>query len=281
MRAGTHALLLAALNAWLLLHCCAVHASDDTSLLFIESFEPARPGPTNTGPYDYRRLEPSGSLTITEAGALVENIDVTGSVKIRADNVTLRNFRIDGGGTFYGIRANEGHTGIVIEHGEIRNISSAGILGNGFVANRLNIHESGGDGLKVQGGGGPTLVMRSWIHHLGTNEGAHADGNQSRSGHDIRFIGNYCDMPITDPPPYKSNACMFLQAADGPLDNVEISGNWLNGGNYTIYCSGTNLRILNNRFGRDYRYGIRSQCSNGNTQWTGNVWDDNGESIPP
>lgn len=252
----------------------------ESEILLRSSFEDARPGPLNTGPYDPSSLVPSGSLTITEDGAVIENVDVSGSVRIRADNVTIRNFRIDGGGTFYGIRANEGHTGALIEYGEIRNVSSAAILGTGFVADRLNIHESGGDGLKVQGGGGPTAVLRSWIHHLGTNDGAHADGNQSRSGQDISFIGNHCDMPITDPAPYKSNACMFLQTAEGPLDNVEIRGNWLNGGNYTIYCNGTNLRVIGNRFGRDYRFGIRNGCSTPDTEWTDNVWDDTGEPIP-
>ncbi len=281
------------LTAWLsvlLLALPALCLAQDTSMVrglaatpemvFTDGFESLKPGPGNTGPSDETLLTPSGSLIITQDGAVIENANITGSVTIRANNVTLRNFRIDGGGTFYGIRANEGYTGGLFEDGEITNIRSAGILGTGFIADRLEIHESGGDGLKVQGSGGPTVVMRSWIHHLGTNDGAHADGNQSRSGQDIQFIGNHCDMPITDPAPYKSNACMFLQTAEGPLDNVEIRDNWLNGGNYTIYCNGTNIRVIGNRFGREYRYGIRNNCSGPDTRWSGNVWDDTGEAIP-
>ncbi len=250
-------------------------------LIFATSFDAIeKPGPFNTGPYDTNILKPIGSMTITTDGAVIENIDLTGRIKIEANDVTIRNFRIDATGTSYGVLTNSGHSRLLLEDGEIMNMSSAAILGTGFTALRLNIHNSGGDGFKVQSGTNPTLVAYSWIHHLGTNEGAHADGNQSRSGANITFLYNNCDMPITDPSPYKSNACFMLQTAEGPLDNLTIKNNWLNGGNYTLYCAGTRLNITGNQFGRDYRYGIRNGCSNADTTWTGNVWEDTGEIIP-
>lgn len=250
-------------------------------LIFNTSFEVVqKPGPDNTGPSDESVLVPTGSFTADEDGAIIEDVFVTGRIKITADNVTIRNFKIDATGTSYGIQANLGTTGLWLEDGEIMNMNSAGILGTGYTALRLNIHDSGGDGLKVQGGTNPTYVGNSWIHHLGTNDGAHADGNQSRSGSHITFTHNNCDMPITDPAPYKSNACFMLQTAEGPLDNFTIKNNWLNGGNYTLYCAGTRLRIIGNKFGRDYRYGIRNSCSNEHTEWRDNVWDNTGAIIP-
>ncbi len=267
------------LLGWAMLFCSV--QSPANVLIFSTSFEVIeKPGPDNTGPYDDSVLIPSGSITIVEDGTVIENIFVTGRIKIEANNVTIRNFRIDATGTSYGIQANLGYTGLWLEAGEIMNMNSAGILGTGFTALRLNIHDSGGDGLKVQSGIEPTLVAYSWIHHLGKNDGAHADGNQSRSGGNITFLYNNCDMPITDPAPYKSNACFILQTAEGPLDNFTIKNNWLNGGNYTLYCGGTDLRIIGNQFGRDYRYGIRNDCSNEDTEWLNNVWEDTGEIIP-
>jgi hypothetical protein len=54
-----------------------------------------RPTADNTGPtgalgaYD-------GPSTITKAGAVYENFEYSGTINIEADDVTLRNFRIDG-----------------------------------------------------------------------------------------------------------------------------------------------------------------------------------------
>ena len=249
------------------------------AIVFDSGFETIKkPGPDNTGPSDASLLQISPSLTIQEDGAVIENVDIVGRIKIEADHVTVRNFRIDGGGTHYGIQVVSGHTGILIEDGEIFNINSAAILGVGFTARRLNVHDSGGDGFKVQGSGGPTLIKQSWIHHLGKNDGAHADGNQTRGGIDIAFRYNNCDMPITDPAPYKSNACFILQEAGGTVDNFEIRNNWLNGGNYTIYCGGTDNRITGNRFGRDYRFGYQNGCNN--MVWENNMWEDTGEPVP-
>ncbi len=266
---------------WIWVGVCFAGTAGANRLVFESGFELIeKPGPSNTGPYDVSILQPSGSITVREDGAVLENLDVTGRIKIEAHDVTIRNFRIDATGTSYGVLTNQGYTGLLLADGEIFNMNSAAVLGTGFTALRLNIHDSGGDGFKVQGGTEPTLVAYSWIHHLGKNKGAHADGNQSRSGANITFSFNHCDMPITDPAPYKSNACFILQTAEGPLDHFTISNNWLNGGNYTIYCDGTNLRVTGNQFGRDYRFGIKNGCGSEDTYWAGNVWEDSGEVIP-
>jgi len=245
--------------------------------------ETAKPGPTNTGPTNSSELAPSGSITITQDGAVVENVAVNGIVRIQANNVTIRNFRINGGGASYGIQATYGYSGGIIEDGEVYNVNSAGIYGGGFTARRLNVHESGGDAVKPTSN---VVFETSWLHNLGTNDGAHADGFQSVGGSNYTFRGNNCDMPVTDPPPYKSNACFIIQTNNSPIDNVLIENNWLNGGNFTVYVTDkgnghgapTNARILNNRFGRDYRYGLLR--TDGNPVISGNVWDDTGGLAP-
>ena len=160
-----------------------------------------KPGPGNTGPTNPGILTTMGSLTVTQAGTVVENVLIQGTLEIKAPNVTVRNFIVDGGGgQAYGIRATQGHSGLLIEDGEIRNITSAGIYGGNFTARRLNIHDSGGDGMKATEN---VLVEECWIHHLGTNDGAHADGNQSRWGSNFIFRRNNFDMPVNVGPPYK------------------------------------------------------------------------------
>lgn len=244
-----------------------------------------KPGPHNTGPSNPAILVPSGSIVASTDGQIIENVEVSGRITIAANNVTIRNFRVNGGGTSYGIHAQFNYTGTLIEDGEIFDVGSACIFGKGFTARRLNMHESKGDGMKARG---DVLVEACWIHHLGTAPGAHADGDQTRVGDNLVFRGNNFDMPIPESPNgeqgYKSNANFIIQDSLGTIDNLVIEENWLNGGNYTLFFTPnnpggiTNVLILNNRFGRDYRYGVLLA---GGTPMviSGNVWDDTGQSM--
>lgn len=153
------------------------------------------------------------------------------------------------------------------------------IPGMGFIARRLNIHDSGGDGVKVQGTGGPVKFLNSYIHRLGKEADAHADGNQTIGGSEIAFCYNNIGMPVSGTAnypgdPYKSNAAFILNSGD--IDNFLIGYNWLNGGNYTIYGE-PGVYVMYNFFGRDYRYGIKAGEF---SVWSNNVWGDTGELIP-
>lgn len=59
---------------------------------------PTRPSTDNTGPYDVAALVSTGALKISSAGTVYEDIDVKGDIWIDADDVTIRNFRIDAAG---------------------------------------------------------------------------------------------------------------------------------------------------------------------------------------
>jgi hypothetical protein len=203
----------------------------------------------------------------------VEDLDITGEVIINANNVTLRNFRINAT-SWYGI--NVSGSGVVIEDGEIFNMLSAGILGGGYTARRLHIHDSEGDAIKA---GGSVLVEYCFIEKLGRKPDSHADGNQTRGGSNITFRYNNIWMPVPGSSnypgsPYKANANFMLQQN---INNFVIESNWLNGGNYTIYCpDGGGVYIRNNRFGRDYQYGvITGNCA----ERSGNVWEATGEPL--
>ncbi len=244
-----------------------------------------KPGPDNTGPTDPDNLVSSGSIVITQNGAIVENKYVNGTIYVKADNVTIRNFVVNGNGAAYGIRCDYGYQGTLIEDGELRECAAAGIYGQGFTARRLEIHEMGADGLKCRG---DNLVEACWIHNLGMAPGAHADGNQTRSGSNITLRGNFFDMPKNVGGPYKSNAASINQAEVSDISNLVMEGNWLNGGNYTVYFEAepqqgnktVNCKLINNRFGRDYKYGVLRVFGNvQNLEVYGNVWDDTGEDM--
>ncbi len=245
---------------------------------------PDRPWEHNTGPSDPGALTPSSGLSITTDGAVLENLDISGMVRIDADNVTLRNFKIhDSDG--YCIRVKEGHSGILVEDGEVYDCAT-GIMGAGFTARRLYIHDMETDGLKTVLAGGPTLVEYCFLEKLGKRDGAHADGNQiTTRGANITFRYNNIWLPKSgtpnDPgPPYKSNAT-FMNS--GSISNVLIDQNWLNGGNYTIYCE-PGISATNNLFGRDngrwYDGKEHLRIRKGTCDaWSGNRWEDTGDPI--
>jgi hypothetical protein len=250
--------------------------------------KPERPWAHNTGPRQPELLVPSGPLMIESDGALYENIDVTGDVWIDADDVTIRNFRINANGESYGVNVLEGHHGVLLEDGEIFGMTSAGVLGVGLTARRLHIHDSYGDGMKIQGEGGPTLVESCFIEKLGAAPEAHADGNQTRGGSNITFRYNNIYMPAPGTPkypgqPYKSNSAFFLQL---DVSNFVIEHNWLTGGNYTIYCitNGGGVSVRNNVFGRENgglpEGNASSRILSGRCDvWTGNVWEHTGRPL--
>jgi len=248
-----------------------------------------KPGPGNTG-YSGTLTAYTGPMTIKTPGTIIENVSISGMLTISAANVTIRNFKLNGGQ--YGIIGSS--PGLVIEDGEIFNVTSAGYIGSNAILRRLNIHDSGGDGLKLTSN---VLVEGCWIHRLGKKVDAHADGNQTRSGKNLTFRGNNFDMPSPGTPnfpgnPYKSNSNFIISTAVGPIDNILIESNWLNGGNYTIYSidkergygSPTNVRVINNIFGRDnggYPNKITGRIRTGTfAEWSGNVWEDTGELLP-
>ena len=238
-----------------------------------------KPGPMNTGVTP--PLTASESLTIKENNALVENLDIDGCIKVEANNVTIRNVRIDCSG-LYGINIVSGYIGTLIEDVEILGMQSSGILGSEFTLRRANIHDSGGDAIK------PTrnaLIEDSWFHRLGYITDSHSDGVQMVSGENVTMRGNNFDMPY-DLEGFTNSQCMIIQTNNGPIDNILIEGNWLNGGGYCVqindkgngYGGPTNVRIINNKFGRDCQFGIL-RFRDSSPTLSGNVWEQTGEPI--
>ena len=245
-----------------------------------------KPGPDNTGPTAPELLVPSGSITVTQDGAVIENVSVSGTITVDASNVTIRNFRVDAQDGLYAINVRPDATNLLIENGELHHMHVFGVLGANFTARRLNVHHSGSGGFRTRGN---VIVESCWIHHLGMNPNAHADGNQTRLGSNFAFRGNFFDVPIPESaagpgPPFHSNAAAINQAASGDISNVLFDSNWMNGGNFTLFIT-TKLdytfdgcTVVNNRFGRDYRYGtLRLNGALSNIHISGNVWDDTGE----
>jgi len=241
-----------------------------------------RPGPSNTGPTG-QLVDSSESIVVRQDGAVIENINLTGCITIRANNVTIRNVRINCGG-FYAIRVIDGFSGIRVDKAEMLNMKSAAILGSNFTVTRSNIHDSGADAFKP---GRNVVIETSWMHRLGTIVGSHSDAVQMVSGGDIVIRGNNIDMPA-NLQGYTNSQCILLQTNNGPISNVLIENNWLNGGGWCVqvndkgrgHGSPQNIRILGNRFGPDCTFGtILVRGDNADTTVIGNVFELTGREI--
>jgi len=258
---------------------------------------------------------------VTVAGTTLNALDISGFVDIQANDVTIKNSRIrNGGAAWEQVRVESGSSGALIEDTEIdgQNVQCScspndgyGIGGTGgYTALRLNIHNNI-DGVGM-GGGFPDSLQDSWIHDLHLTSGSHNDGiicDCSPAGVIIRH--NRIETQTTTAGP------VFLRGDGGPVQNVTVDNNLLNGGGFTIYggcdvratygsqCQ--NISFTNNRFMRAPEAGTfyalgglwgPTTCFNGkgcgdvnqggddlayraahNLTWSGNVWEDSGTLI--
>ena len=235
-----------------------------------------RPGPDNTGVPPSVTLTPSDSITVDTDGAVVEGLEIDGSITILANDVTIRNCRIHSA-DYYPIRYfDSDNTGLLIEDSELDSYgedATAGISFSNYTARRLNIHGSA-DGLK---GDENVLVEDCWIHDLGNYPGQHNDGLQSTGGKGVTLRHN--DISGA------SNAAVQTGDEGGvPTEDMLIECNWLYGGGWTLNIRGTgasvpvNTQIIDNRFGRDAGYGPWT-LDDPDPTISGNVYDDNDEPI--
>ena len=237
-----------------------------------------KPGPSNTGVPAGTSLKASGSITVTQANTVLDGLDVSGSITVKASGVVIKNTKVHGSGS-YGIYVASGS--VAISDSEIYGGFENAIGFGNWTATRVNIHGTTGDGVKL---GSNVTLQDSWIHDLTPGPSAHADGAQLQSGEkNIVIKHNVIDLASTP----RANAALFLApdlgpSSDGPLT---ITDNWLDGGNYTVFCVDgnngqylqKNITISNNRFGRGAQYGP-ARVNVPITQ-SGNVWADTGASL--
>jgi hypothetical protein len=228
-------------------------------------------------------LTASGSISITTQGTVVESKDVSGTITIQANNVTIKRCRVRSS-SYYPIHVVSG-TGITIEDTEVDGqggSSKAIYISNGQVTvQRCNIHDSE-DGLSLNGTGGLTII-NNYVHSPRHDSAGHSDGFELYSGAHMTIQNNNFDYTGGN-----TSASNFSNWG-GAIDDVLYDHNWLAGGSYNLYVDGSfsssnyisHVRITNNRWIRgSSAYGthvIRGALSN--ITWTGNVFDDNDQVI--
>jgi hypothetical protein len=240
------------------------------------------PDGTNTGVPPGTTLTPSGSITITTAGAVVSGLDISGTVNINANNVTFRNSRVRSS-SFAIVRVQAGRTGVVIENVEINGVGSGndgnhGIAGEGAMIRRVNIYNVE-NGITPQSSNTAMLIEDRYIHDLRASGAPHYDG--------IQIDGGLRNITIRHNTVHNQNnqtAAVMIDNYFGSISNVMVTNNRLLGGGYTVYSDGqfnggsiTGVSFTNNRLKRGY-YGYKS-IQNNSPVWSGNVDDVTGQPV--
>lgn len=244
-----------------------------------------RPSSSNTGTNGTLTATYSGGASNGSSNVTYENMnfpapDSPGYYIFSGNNLTFRNCHINGGGILI-----QGDN-ITIEHCTIEGgVSFSGTNGVTFQYN--DVKNFSGDGIHLTSDSGQAAnitISHNYIHSPTPDCGDHADGIQIRGVNTLSLVNNNFDMG----PWFQVcgqdalNAAIFFESANGGNSNLTVDGNYLNGAGITLRLNpGSNQKIINNRFGRNYQYGIVSNNAGGGdiTQNSGNVMDDNNNPV--
>jgi hypothetical protein len=264
--------------------------ASDGGIFALTGTSPGAPSPLflgggTVGPSDPAALRPVGPLTVTTPGAVVTNVDVQGQITIAANNVTVRNFRA------FNVTQSPGNSGMVLEDGEVSGNSSTdfnldGVTWANYTARRLNVHNTF-DGLKAMGN---VLIENCWVHDNNFHSGnpaygaggyTHNDGVQISTGSNVTIRNNRFERNA-------GNSAIFIDADQGPISNVTVTGNYLGGGGFTFYSVisrsapqygvPTGVVVTNNIFTEEHLFDYA--VVGGVVWWTGNV-NLSGQAVVP
>ena len=256
------------------------------------SAQPSWPTGANTGVPAGTTLRPSGSITVTTPGAVIDSLLVTGTITVLANNVTIMRTKVVGDGIFNGDDAYSGTKIIDTEiDGQKRSGYTRGISYSDYSCVRCNIHGVG-QGIAASNN---VELRDSWIHDLigegdPANGGSHNEAVLSNGGTNITVVNNRLDSGSG--PQFSSSLSLYGDFA--PVRDVLVQGNLFNGGGYCVYAGSApgkpypvafNTRFIDNSFGRSvfakcgyYGPATAYQAVNGN-QWLGNRWQDGSGAV--
>nr|MDT0658347.1 hypothetical protein [Micromonospora sp. DSM 115978] len=240
------------------------------------------PSAATTGVPPGTVLRNSGGLSLRTDNQHVTGLNINGCVTVTARNVRITRSKISCGSPAYAIRTMPSVVNLVVEDVEINGLDRNGVTiccGN-YTLRRVNMYGMT-DGPRL---GTNTTVVDSYIHGLARLPGTHNDALQVTGGIGIVVRRNTLqvyDAPTNDP----LNACLMLGSETAPeTSNLLFEDNYCDGGNWSIGVRtdlvGRNIVFRDNKFGRNYRYGIISRPRQAGITWeSNNVWFDTGQPI--
>jgi hypothetical protein len=252
------------------------------------------PSPSTAGVPAGTSLTPSGSISVNTAGTVISNRAVTGTIDVYASNVVIKDTMVTSTDTGVdSIMIHSPATNVTIQDTTVAGADGTpagrGIhntTGTSITVTRVYIHNDS-DGVV-----GLQHTSDSYIITDGLVSGAHVEPvylpGAGSSNDESTVIHN------TLLNPQGQVSAVFADCHTyGACWNMAIENNLMEGGDFTVECcdgSGAvspsgNTQITGNRFARVYYrnsgvYGPTSGVDTKRTTYSGNIYDDNGASVP-
>ncbi len=195
-------------------------------------------------------LTPSGPLTITIPGQVIDSLDINGCVKVLAPNVTIVRSRITCSGQ-NAIVSQAGVQGMNIISSLLQggaDPAGTGVWSDGAYAVIDSEITNVTDGVFLSTG---STVQGSWIHGLTNRPGEHNDLIQMVGGRNAFIRNNLLEHRKGE------TSAIMIKSDLAPIDDLIIENNVIAGGGFAVYvmagnalggcCDApTNVRIWNN-----------------------------------
>ncbi|WP_055525414.1 hypothetical protein [Streptomyces graminilatus] len=249
------------------------------------------PDADSTGPRISLKPKKAGNWAIRTDGLVIRGQDITGSLDIYANDVTVIDTKVTSD-NWWGINLRPGFSGLKVLHSTITAVPGKGPDNGGVDYAVSNMGASSievgwcdvsvfGDALSM----GQGNIHDNYVHdiepfiNLG-GEWQHTNSVISGGGNTGHLIIRH--NTLLNPTGLKEGASgsVGLFADTGVVRNVTVDDNWMAGGAYALYggsTGATGIRVTGNIFSTEYHptsggYGVVAHWNEGGA---GNVWRDN------
>ncbi|WP_232838322.1 right-handed parallel beta-helix repeat-containing protein [Streptomyces geranii] len=249
------------------------------------------PDADTTGPRIALKPHKAGNWSIRTDGMVIRGQDITGSLDIYANNVTVIDSRITSD-NWWGINLRPGYSGLKVLHSTITAVPGKGPDNGGVDYAVSNMGESSievgwcdvsvfGDALSM----GQGNLHDNYVHDLVPfinlgGEWQHTNTVISGGGNTGHLIIRH--NTLLNPSPLKQGASgsIGLFADTGVVRNVTVDDNWIAGGAYALYggsTGATGIKVTDNIFSTQYfpASGGYGAVAHWNAGGAGNVWSNN------
>jgi hypothetical protein len=240
-------------------------------------------------------------MSIRKDGTVIRGWDITGSLDVYADDVTIIDSRITSD-NWWGVNLRSGHHGLRVLHTTVTAVPGKGPDNGGVDYAVSNMGTSSvevgwcdvsvfGDALSM----GQGDLHDNYVHditpfrNLG-GEWQHTNAVISNGGGAGGLTVRHNTLLNPTPVDQGASGSVGLFADSGPVTDVTVQDNWLAGGAYALYGGGqgaTGVKVTGNIFSTQYHPGSGGYgpVAAWNAGGRGNVWSDNhmsdGRTVTP
>ncbi|MGV9627043.1 hypothetical protein [Streptomyces sp. NPDC003487] len=244
-----------------------------------------------TGPRIALTPHSTGNLSIKTDGTVIKGWDITGSLDVYANDVTIVDSRITST-NWWGINLRPGYRGLKVLHSTITAVPGKGPDNGGvdYAVSNMGTSsvEVGWCDISVFGNAlsmGQGYLHDNYVHDLVPfrntgGEWQHTDAVISGGGNQGKLVIRHNTLLNPVPVDRGASAAIGLFADTGHVSQVVVERNLLAGGAYALYGGGpgaTGISVKDNVFSRRYHRnsGVYGAVTAWNEGGAGNVWRGN------